>query len=175
MRRTQREQIWSVLPRCPDLRHFAERQDRLAISRSSRTRRTGCCRSNGRCRSGPWPFWKDVVDRVGKALQALDDSDRDVGNTAVPQIMTTWRPENPKCRHRCIRRRLRWTTAVLSVGPRGSGRFTRERPATPARGSGDASVLHDPAFDSFAGLANVLGEQCTLLNSLENPLGFLAI
>lgn len=125
--------------------------------------------------SGPSPIWKDVVDRVGKALQALDDSDQDVGNTAVPQIMTTRRPENPKCRRRCIRRRLRWTTAVCPVGPRGSDRFTRERPATPARGSGDASVLHDPAFDSFAGLANVLGEQCTLLNSLENPLGLLAI
>src|SRR5271170_7481757 len=42
-------------------------------------------------------------------------------------------------------------------------------------GSGEATALHHPTFDSFAGLADVLGEQRTLLDTLEDPFGFLTI
>jgi len=43
------------------------------------------------------------------------------------------------------------------------------------RGSGDASVLHHPALDGFAGLAHVLGEQGALLDTREDLFGFLTI
>src|SRR5215475_3747601 len=42
-------------------------------------------------------------------------------------------------------------------------------------GLDNAVALHYPASDSFAGLANFLGERGTRLDSLKNLLGFLTI
>lgn len=38
-------------------------------------------------------FGKNTVDRLGKALQAVDDGDQDVGHAAVPQIVHDLEPE----------------------------------------------------------------------------------
>src|SRR6185437_5354337 len=66
------------------------------------------------------------------------------------------------------------TTRIGGAAPTGGPLHEKTRRPV-RRGSGDASVLHHPAFDSFAGLANVLGEQRAFLDALEDLLGFLAV